>query len=670
MARNDTWLNRTATIVDPYRRAAVPDDNLLHTADFEGVDPLGREPNPNTQLPTVGPEPDLSALIAADEKLPTQAPAPAVGQGTGSYVEDAAKPATPAEIQEMYATGYPMKDVQAHIKRSGELSQKIIDDGGGMTPSRLVSAAPDWYKQGKPPTSHGGWADAANMLGGVLAAGPNQAMKDPLRPMDLKVQDAKKAAMAGGLSTLLSNLFTHGQTDYKANQEAALKEAQMMKTLPGAKTRAQLEYEANSKYIDQAQRAKMQDSLAGHRNFQEGQVTAELDPNDPQAIAWRASLEAAGIPHEEVKDLGRKALQGTAAAHNITLQAGHTAGQKAADAANTERDIILKADTERNLHLDDELRKEQQRRGESAVPEVEWNNQTPPPPKAVEETRQLYKDKAGFTERIDRMRNIQERLVQVAHKYATDHKLPGGVEQALTMLGPLNQWTKIMPEAHDLVNEAAVLQTSIQNFIRSDSYSNLGVMQKWEDLKTKLMIPMAGSPTAFLRGDATWRALRNDVDKMWVDGVRSYGGHLAGQQDPGAAPGAATPEQRMADRPARALPPRTQYNPRTRQVEPAPEAPVDLAAGAPPAPIPGATPPGPEDAAKIAGAKAQAGAPAPAPAPATMPAAQAAPLKAGQEMYKITKNDKDKTVAQKAMTPEQAAILKSHTDVIASVEEM
>jgi hypothetical protein len=53
-----------------------------------------------------------------------------------------------------------------------------------------------------------------------------------------------------------------------------------------------------------------------------------------------------------------------------------------------------------------------------------------------------------------------------------------------------------------------------------------------------------------------------------------------------------------------------------------------------------------------------------------MPAAQAAPLKAGQKMYKITKNDKDKTVAQKAMTPEQAAILKSHTDVIASVEEM
>jgi hypothetical protein len=654
MARNDTWLNRTSTVVDPYRRAEIADDDLLHTAGFENTSPLGREPNPVTQLPTVGPEPDLSSLLAADEKLPVT---PVIGEGTGSYIEDAKKAEAPAQAaaEEMYATGYPMKDVQAHIKRSGDLSQKIIDEGGGMTAAKLVSAAPDWYKGGKPPGGHSGWADAATALGGALAAGPNQRLKDPNRSPLLKQRDAQQAATATGLSTLFSNLFNHGQQDYKTNQDAALKEAQMMRSVPGSKTRSQLAMDANSKYIDQAQRAKMQDSLAQNRDFNQKHVDAELDANDPQAIAWRNSLIAQGVTPEEVAGLGRKALQGTAAAHNITLSAGHHAGQEEADARNRLNEIQARADSDRNMKLDDELRKEQQRRGESAVPEIEWNNNTPPPPKDVEEARQLYKDRTGFVERIDRMRNIQERLVQVAHKYATDHNLPGGVEQALTMLGPLNQWTKIMPEAHDLVNEAGVLQTSIQNFIRSKDYSNLGVMQKWEDLKTKLMIPMAGSPTAFLRGDATWKALRNDVDKMWVDGVRSYGGHLAGQQDPGAAPGAATPEQRILDRPARPAAPIAHYNPRTRQVEQStPEGaqepvPTDSTGGLGTAPVP-----------KVPNAS-------PAPAPAPAPAAPK--LEAGQKMFKVTyKNGKTE---ESAIDPKIAARLATdHPDQIASVVEM
>lgn len=594
---------------------------------------------------------DLLNLNALEQPA-APPPAPAIGEGTGSYIDDAKKadPAAAAEAaaQEMYATGYPMKDVNDAIKRSSGMSQRIVDEGGGMTAAKLVSAAPDWYKGGKPPTGHSGWGDAATALGGALAAGPNQRLKDPNRNPALKQRDAQKAAVATGLSTLFSNLFNRGQSDYKTNQDAALKEAQMMKSLPGSKTRAQLEYDANSKYIDQAQRAKMQDSLAGHRNFQEGQTTAELDPNDPQAVAMRESLIASGASPEEVAHLGRKALQQRMGVTNTSVQAGHRAGQEEADAKNRLNEISARADIDRNMKLDDELRKEQQRRGESAIPEIEWNNQTPPPPKDVEEARQLYKDKAGFIERIDRMRSIQDRLVQVAHKYATDHNLPGGVEQALTMLGPLNQWTKIMPEAHDLVNEASVLQTSIQNFIRSKDYSNLGVMQKWEDLKTKLMIPMAGSPTAYLRGDATWRALRNDVDKMWVDGVRAYGGHIAGQQDPGAAPGAATPEQRILDRPSRPVQGPAHYNPKTRQVE------SDA----------GAQEPVPTDTTGGLGTTGAAPVKVPGPAPAPAPAPA---LAAGQKMYLITK--KDGTTKPKAMTPEDAKLLESHTDVIESVVE-
>jgi hypothetical protein len=655
MARNDTWLNRTSTVVDPYRRAEIADDDLLHTAGFENTSPLGREPNPVTQLPTVGPEPDLSSLLAADEKLPVT---PVIGEGTGSYIEDAKKAEAPAQAaaEEMYATGYPMKDVQAHIKRSGDLSQKIIDEGGGMTAAKLVSAAPDWYKGGKPPGGHSGWADAATALGGALAAGPNQRLKDPNRSPLLKQRDAQQAATATGLSTLFSNLFNHGQQDYKTNQDAALKEAQMMRSIPGSKTRSQLEYEANKAYIDQAQKGRGQDDVAALRKRLADEEAAKHTASDPEAITMRQQIAKLGGPaFEETAGMTREALTKMMGLYHTEQETGHHAGQEEANAQNRINEIAARADNERTAKLEDAVNKEKLRRNASAVPDIDWNNQTPPPEKDVEEARQLYKDRIGFVDRIDRMRNIQERLVQVAHKYATDHNLPGGTEQALTMLGPIQQWVNFMPEAHDLVNEAQVLQTSIQNFIRSKDYSNLGVMQKWEDLKTKLMIPMAGSPTAFLRGDATWRALRNDVDKMWTDGVHAYGGHLKGEPDPGPAPGGATPEQNAANHPARPAAPIAHYNPRTRQVEQStPEGaqepvPTDSTGGLGTAPVP-----------KVPNAS-------PAPAPAPAPAAPK--LEAGQKMFKVTyKNGKTE---ESAIDPKIAARLATdHPDQIASVVEM
>jgi hypothetical protein len=82
----------------------------------------------------------------------------------------------------------------------------------------------------------------------------------------------------------------------------------MTKTIPGAKTRAQLEFDATAS-TSIRRNARVYKTVLRHRNFQEGQTTAELDPNDPWAIAWRAALEANNIPHEQVAGLGRKALK-------------------------------------------------------------------------------------------------------------------------------------------------------------------------------------------------------------------------------------------------------------------------------------------------------------------------------------------------------------------------
>jgi hypothetical protein len=590
---------------------------------------------------------DMLNLNALEEPALPPAPEPApIGEGTGSYLDDAKK-ANPAMFSPHFTTA--QWDEALANQRAANTD---VASMGESAQSRLESAAPEWYKGGEPPKGHSGWATAANVLGGALAAPAAQRLKDPNRLAGLKQKDARQVALASGMSTLFSSLFNQGKENYDAKQAAALKEAQMMRTIPGGKSTAQIRREGADKTVEQMQRDAMQGDLAANRAFLQGQTTAELDPNDPQAVALRATLEASGVPHDELKDLGRKALQMRMGVTNTNVQAGHTAGQKAADAANTERDVILKADVARNEKFTDAIDKEKQRRGESAVPGINWRNNTPPDPKTVDEARLLYKDSAGFIDRIDRMRTIQPRIIEIARKYAREHGMGDDVGKALAAMGPVLQWTEALgPEAHALANEAAVLQTSIQNFIRSKDYSNLGVMQKWEDLKTKLMIPMAGSPTALLRGPATWDALRNDVDQMWRTGVRSYGGFLDGEQDPGAAAGAATPEQRAADRPSRPLPPRQAYNPKTRQVEDLPDenlppVPTDSTGGLG---TTGATPQ------KVPGAQ-----PAPAPAPK---------LEAGQKMYKVKL--KDGTTQNQPMEPAIAArFAADHPDVIASVEEI
>jgi len=621
MARNDTYYNRIPMLVDPAKVKRMDEfapDNLLHVDEFEDFTPPGVEPSPTDQLTP---------------------PEPSVGEGTGSYLEQAVKPATPEQVAEMYATGYPMAKVQAAIDRSGDLSGQIAREGGGELASRTVSTAPDWYQGGKPPPSNSGWATTAQVLGSVGAAPHLQALKDPKRPAGLKQQDARSAAMATGLSTLLSNLFTKGADSKRAELDAAVKEAQMTKTLPGGKSHAQLELDATNNYIEQAQRGRGQDDVAKKRAYDQAQTDAELNPNDPQAIAWRDALIAARVPEAQVRGLGRKALQGIAAANNITLQAGHTASQKEVDANEAERQIILKQKLELDSKLNDELRKEQTRRGESAVPEVDWVNNTPPPGKAVEDVRELYRTKKGFIDRIDRMRAIQPRIEQLAREYARKHGLGDDMGKALAMMGPLMKWTETVgPEAQDLVNEASVLQRSIQNFIRSESYSNLGVMQKWEDLMTKVQIPTAGSVTGFMRGESAWKGLRNDVERMWQDGVTAANGRARAPGQAAPDSGARTPEQQIEARPDVALPPKKTYNPRTGQIETQPESePVPTATdtlsgtGAAIPKVPGATPPSAEDAAKIAGAKAR-GAPAPVQGPA------------GTKHYTITAGNKTKEV--------------------------
>jgi hypothetical protein len=639
MARNDTWLNRTSTVVDPYRRAEIADDDLLHTAGFENTSPLGREPNPVTQLPTVGPEPDLSSLLAADEKLPVT---PVIGEGTGSYIEDAKKAEAPAQAvaeaaaPKMFSPHYTMDQWNKAIADQQAATAGVAQNGE-TAQSRLVSAAPDWYKGGKPPGGHSGWADAATALGGALAAGPNQRLKDPNRSPLLKQRDAQQAATATGLSTLFSNLFNHGQQDYKTNQDAALKEAQMQRSLPGGKTTSQIKLEGANKTIEQMQRDGMLGDLAGHRSFQEGIEKAKHDVNNPEVQAMIQTLVKAGRgTPEELAGLTYDGLVHLISTLNQRNSADAVAANAEAGAINSERKAALEHGYKTQEQYDKEQQEENRRRDESGIPGIEWNG-APPSRQVVDKMRETSAKATTFINRLDRMTQIQKELNDLGVGWH----------------GPINEWLG-NPKVKELQNEAARLQDAIGFAIRSADYGNFGVPQQWEALKVAAMAPQAGTPTGYLRGAESWKAISDDVKRMWADHVHYSNAHFPGEKGHEVTVSGDRPAPEAPHAPARAA----VHGGKVVQTDEMP------ATGATPQ-LPGATPPNAADQAKIDTAKGRAGAPAPAPTPA--PAAPK--LEAGQKMYKVTY--KTGKTEESAIDPKIAARLATdHPDQIASVVEM
>lgn len=556
--RNDLYFNRNPMLVDPNAVAQEDEQNLLNSGAFEGLPPMAANaPNPTPQLPMFSqPTPELPK---------TNVSLAPVGDTVQSYQAEQRKASgTPAPTpEEEYAIGYPMKRYREMVARSGDLSQQLAREGGGVTPASIKSLAPSWYKSGKPPAGHSTWATGMEALGGAIGAPIEQRLKDPNRDSFSKQKDAGQLAAVRGLSTLFQHLFNRGGEQYDRNQKAAMNEAKMMHTLPGGKTATAAQLDQVNKYIQQAQHQRMSDSLEGQRQFVQKTEQAKHDPTTQEVQAMQQSLIARGVPREQVEGQSYDALVKMMGLTNTQMQAQFRAEQSDVDQQNREREIILKANVDQDQKLDDELRKEEQRRGQAAIPGIAWDNNTPPGEATVKEARNLYKFRRGMTERLDEMQAIQTRLEEKAQEWAKAHGYGENVGAAMAALGPIQAWQTLDPEVNRLVNKAVIIQRALQNFVRSDQYANLGVMQEWEDKMTKSNLPVAGTISGYLRGHGLWQGLREDVQTMWNSNLAAYGAH---EMQPGeeAAP-VTTVEQRKAARPARPVPARARYDPKTHQ---------------------------------------------------------------------------------------------------------
>lgn len=501
----------------------------------------------------------LPSLVPT-QLAPVQAPEPVapikVGEGTGSYIK------TPEASPKMYSRSVSEDQVKDWLRQRDALTGQVTTEGGGEKASRLISAAPEWYKGGAPPKGHQMWSDVMNTLGSAAAAPAAQRLKDPNRLASAKQGDARKVALAGGMSTLFSNLFNQGKQNYDTQQAAALKEAQMMKTLPGGKTASQLKLDAINKQLQFAHDEASLDSLQGQRNFNQGQVTALHDPNDPEAVTQRGILKTEfgiDLPPTTSREIVNKTL----AMLRAKKEAEYKGGQSEADAINKERQARIEADIKAQANLTENVIKAEQKRNESAVPGMVWNNNTPPgETETIKDARQLYRDSQGFMNTLNRMRALQPVIEKAAREYARKNGFGDNIGGALAAMGPITRWTNLLgPEAQAAANEAVILQTSIGNYFRGPNYSNLGVPQKWEELKTNTMIPLAGDPSAWLRGEQMWKALHDDVQRRWVEGVHAFGAHLPDEPEPGLPAGAKTPEMQQAERPSAPAQPRARFTP-------------------------------------------------------------------------------------------------------------
>lgn len=396
-------------------------------------------------------------------------------------------------------------------------------------PPKLYSAKPEWFKGGPPPAKNQWAQDLVGMFGGAINAQKQAALNDPRRPLQLKMEDAKQAGLVGGMSSLLGGLINRPNAQYHEQLDAAAKESQMLRALPGG-SRSRRATDDNLKLADLAIRNEQTKSLVQNRGFSQQQVLNLHDPNDPEAVAAQDFLAKNGfkVPDTITRDM-LKNLMGSINQHQ---QQGATSEQHYADSKNQIGHDVFKA----NLQNEDEAatlarKDEQAKRSANIDPDMVWRNG---------HVGDVAQARDAMTIRKKGLSDLQE-MYEIQNELDEIHSKSGG-----GWLGTIDAWAAQLgnPRAATLVARANLLRENIKSEFRHDKH--MGVPQKWEDMLANSLVPAAGSFQGWAKGRGAWDAFLKEVDRSTYNQLRTAGAGLKSLGDKEISAGAYDTNQREA----------------------------------------------------------------------------------------------------------------------------
>lgn len=557
--------------------------------------------------PVEGPEDAALYETPKQEKTPAQA------------VADIVKvPAAAAPANDSYSTSFSKEDIRAAID--------TIKNAFGKASARdekptLVSTAPSWY-QGGPPPKHSWAADLVKALGGAMAAQSQAAMQNPLRPLDMKMEDARNGALASGLSGLLGGALDKKRQQYDENLDAARAEASMTHPMQ-LKSGKDVQIENAKALLNFAHQERLQESLDKMRDANEARLADLNDPNSPSVKAAEAALVAQGIAKQEdfPEGMTLAMLQKQYPMFNAAFQQQGRATQHEVDDYNMERRRIMASNLSKQEKVQQLANLDRQHAAQSYVDDdVVWKGGNAPDSHAVNVVRKVQATKNTMLRQLGEMQQIQDELNQMGHGFT------GTFDEWLGRFEGTPEGTR----AQQLITQAR--QISNELMVEQRDRFDMGVPQEWEQKLVRSLVPQAGSLAGWLKGSFEWSALAQEIDRQAYNKIRSYGGGLKSRGDtPGAGPSYQTGEA--------PLPPMKRVH--DRQVENVPDAETPAGDDTGDEPTPGM------DKLPVSNA----------PAPA-IPQAAKAPAQTAPKTYRITGPD-GKTF-ERALTPEQVTAAKQH----------
>lgn len=423
---------------------------------------------------------------------------------------------------------YPLEDRRANIQRIRDAQREVVSQGSttDRAPS-LLNKAPAWYQGGKPPGGND-WAKALIGMGTGMISGPAAvSMQNPLRSLANKQRDAKTAALGQGLEALLGGLVSKDKTEYDRNQQAAQREATMTQVLPGktVKTDAQKRLDSATDYEKLAQHQAGLDSLEKNRQFQQERERALHDQNNPELQAAKNTLVAKGMATPE--ELAGHTLASLQKQYGLINTAETEAGKSArqeAGALNKREEIKAQKNAQSEIDAQKRRNEDASREAQAFIDQdIVWRGGAPPDEPTQREVRKQVTARNYSFDALDRMGQIQQEL----------NKMNRGFSGTLSeWLGSL-EGTPNGQRAQELVLEAQQIQNNLK--IQERIRANMGVPQAWENALVSSLIPQAGNFQGWLKGGASWKALKDQLDKYTYGSIKANGAGLKSKGDAGGA---------------------------------------------------------------------------------------------------------------------------------------